>query len=343
MGKRNRLRNRFSIPLSDVSLRQIRAYLAVARTLSFTRAATATNLSQPALTVRIRSLQEQLGIKLFDRNSRSVELTRLGRDLVPVFVAALAQRGNGTDYISDIVLSFAASQRTASANDELLSGNRAGVRREKERDCGCNLIRANEASDRRQSWRHIAARRIIQHRRLGRSRCHNVDGDAARCKLSRERSRHRDQRRLACGVLSPAGGAGCGAAADEDDAAALRQARRKDVGETFRGVDMEPPHRRAVIMIELTESADLEQARGVDQRRRRDVGDRTRDGIDVVQIERQVAIGRIGEGRGPAADTGDSPAVTQQPRDDRGPNAGARARDECVRWLAHDLTRPLRR
>ena len=75
----------------DLSLRQVRAYLAVARTLSFTRAAAETNLSQPALTVQIRTLEQQLGIKLFDRSSRSVALTRLGRELVPVFQRILRE------------------------------------------------------------------------------------------------------------------------------------------------------------------------------------------------------------------------------------------------------------
>ena len=86
----------------DISLRQIRAYLAVARTLSFTRAAAETNLSQPALTVQIRSLEEQLGIRLFDRNSRSVELTRLGRELVPVFQRLLREFDDTVTGVRDI-------------------------------------------------------------------------------------------------------------------------------------------------------------------------------------------------------------------------------------------------
>lgn len=69
----------------DISLRQLRAYLAVARTLSFTRAAAETHQSQPALTLQIGALEDRLGVKLFDRNSRTVELTRLGRELLPAF------------------------------------------------------------------------------------------------------------------------------------------------------------------------------------------------------------------------------------------------------------------
>jgi DNA-binding transcriptional LysR family regulator len=64
-------------------LRQIRAFITVAQLGSFTRAASLLNLSQPALTVQIRNLEEALGVRLFDRNTRTVSLTRMGRELVP--------------------------------------------------------------------------------------------------------------------------------------------------------------------------------------------------------------------------------------------------------------------
>lgn len=66
----------------NLNLRQVRAFLAVARLGSFTRAAQELHLSQPALTVQIRQLEEEFGITLFDRNTRSVEITRAGLDLV---------------------------------------------------------------------------------------------------------------------------------------------------------------------------------------------------------------------------------------------------------------------
>lgn len=69
----------------DVSLRQMRAFIAAAQLKSFTRAATLLHVSQPALTVQIRNLEESLGVRLFDRNTRTVELTRVGHELVPTF------------------------------------------------------------------------------------------------------------------------------------------------------------------------------------------------------------------------------------------------------------------
>ncbi len=73
----------------DVSLRQVRSFLAVARVKSFTRAASILNVTQPALTMQIRRLEEALGVTLFDRDTRSVELTRVARDLIPAFERTL--------------------------------------------------------------------------------------------------------------------------------------------------------------------------------------------------------------------------------------------------------------
>jgi DNA-binding transcriptional LysR family regulator len=67
----------------NIDVRQLRAFVTVAESGSFTRAAGSLNLSQPALTVQIRKLEEGLGLRLFDRNTRSVALTRSGRELLP--------------------------------------------------------------------------------------------------------------------------------------------------------------------------------------------------------------------------------------------------------------------
>ena len=74
----------------DMNIRHVRAFVTVARSLSFTRAASKLNLSQPALTVQIRKLEEALGNRLLDRNSRRVEATRIGRELLPMLQKLLA-------------------------------------------------------------------------------------------------------------------------------------------------------------------------------------------------------------------------------------------------------------
>jgi LysR family transcriptional regulator, carnitine catabolism transcriptional activator len=73
----------------DVSLRQVRSFLMLARVQSFTGAASILNVTQAALTMQIRRLEEALGVTLFDRDTRSVELTRIARDLLPAFERAL--------------------------------------------------------------------------------------------------------------------------------------------------------------------------------------------------------------------------------------------------------------
>jgi LysR family carnitine catabolism transcriptional activator len=63
----------------NLSTRQLRAFLHLAEQRSFTRAAALTHLSQPAFSALIRSLEDELGARLFDRTTRSVELTAEGR------------------------------------------------------------------------------------------------------------------------------------------------------------------------------------------------------------------------------------------------------------------------
>ncbi|MEF7615061.1 LysR family transcriptional regulator [Aquincola sp. MAHUQ-54] len=64
----------------NVSTRQLRAFLALAAQRNFTRAASLSHLSQPAFSALIRQLEESLGLRLFDRSTRSVELTAEGRE-----------------------------------------------------------------------------------------------------------------------------------------------------------------------------------------------------------------------------------------------------------------------
>jgi DNA-binding transcriptional LysR family regulator len=61
----------------------LRTFVVVADTGSFTRAAGIVNLTQSAVSVQIRKVEEQIGRRLFERNSRQLELTAEGEILLP--------------------------------------------------------------------------------------------------------------------------------------------------------------------------------------------------------------------------------------------------------------------
>jgi DNA-binding transcriptional LysR family regulator len=71
-----------------MELFQVRYFLALARTLNFTRAAEACNVSQPALTRAIQRLEEELGGPLLHRERNLTQLTSLGRAMLPHLEAA---------------------------------------------------------------------------------------------------------------------------------------------------------------------------------------------------------------------------------------------------------------
>jgi DNA-binding transcriptional LysR family regulator len=74
----------------DVELRHLRAFVAVAEELSFTRAAKRLFLAQQALSAQIRQLEERLGVQLLTRTTRRVELTEAGGVLYQRAIALLA-------------------------------------------------------------------------------------------------------------------------------------------------------------------------------------------------------------------------------------------------------------
>ncbi len=75
----------------NITLRQFHAFVTVARVGNFTRAAKRLNLSQPTLTVQIRQLEEALKVRLFDRTTRMVKLTNIGRELIPLLERVLQE------------------------------------------------------------------------------------------------------------------------------------------------------------------------------------------------------------------------------------------------------------
>ena len=78
----------------SVTLKQIRAFLAVAQAGSFTTAASQLHLTQSAVSVLISELETEFGLRLFDRTTRLVQLADAGRDFYPVAEKILADLHN---------------------------------------------------------------------------------------------------------------------------------------------------------------------------------------------------------------------------------------------------------
>ena len=66
--------------MNNLSLKQLRYFQAVAQEGHFGRAALACAVTQPALSVQIKDLEDQLGMALFERSTRQVRLTGFGED-----------------------------------------------------------------------------------------------------------------------------------------------------------------------------------------------------------------------------------------------------------------------
>lgn len=71
-----------------------RQFVAVADSLHFGRAASRLHMTQPPLTQAIATLEERLGVRLFDRTKRSVQLTDAGKSLLPQARELLARAMN---------------------------------------------------------------------------------------------------------------------------------------------------------------------------------------------------------------------------------------------------------
>src|SRR5205085_5748928 len=79
------------------SLNGLRAFEAAARHLSFTRAAAELNVTQTAVSHQIRRLEEQLGLRLFVRRQRALQLTSEARQYLPAVSAAFADLRHATE------------------------------------------------------------------------------------------------------------------------------------------------------------------------------------------------------------------------------------------------------
>lgn len=96
----------FSITYLDrwgdaVDLRQLNAFITIARTLNFTRAADLLDYAQSTVTTQIRMLEDELGIKLFERLGRNITLSDAGQRLLPYASQILKLSQEAKNAVSD--------------------------------------------------------------------------------------------------------------------------------------------------------------------------------------------------------------------------------------------------
>src|SRR5882724_8920037 len=85
--------------MSDFDLRDLDAFVAVARTKNFRRAALESHVSVSSLSQRLRDMEERLGVRLMNRTTRSVALTEAGEMLLARVVPAMSDVGAALEQV----------------------------------------------------------------------------------------------------------------------------------------------------------------------------------------------------------------------------------------------------
>src|SRR3569832_102353 len=68
--------------MKNATLRQLKVFEAVARNLSFSRAAEELHLTQPAVSTQVRNLEDHAGLPLFEQLGKKVHLTAAGKQML---------------------------------------------------------------------------------------------------------------------------------------------------------------------------------------------------------------------------------------------------------------------
>ena len=88
----------------NISSRQLAGFVQAAQLGSFTKAAERLNVTQAGLSAIIRSLEEQLGCRLFDRTTRMLSLTEAGQKFLPIAIRTVEDLAAASSELGQITL-----------------------------------------------------------------------------------------------------------------------------------------------------------------------------------------------------------------------------------------------
>lgn len=86
----------------NMDLRQLRAFVSVVQTGSFSRAARALGMSQSAVSQAVRQLEDELNVRLLDRTTRSLQLSKIGSEFLPGIQRLLADLDHQLQDLRDL-------------------------------------------------------------------------------------------------------------------------------------------------------------------------------------------------------------------------------------------------
>jgi len=96
-----------------ITLKQVKAFTLVAENNSFVEAANQIHLTSAALSSLIKQLEDSLNVRLFDRTTRSSQLTEAGKDFYPLAIKVLEDLEHAVESIRDINLKKSGVVRVA--------------------------------------------------------------------------------------------------------------------------------------------------------------------------------------------------------------------------------------
>jgi LysR family transcriptional regulator, transcription activator of glutamate synthase operon len=105
-----------------MELLQLRYFQTVARLQHISRAAQELNVTQPALSIMVSRLEDELGTRLFDRKGRNIELNRAGCAFLARVNTILCELESAKDEVKELAGNLSKRISIATTNPRLLSG-----------------------------------------------------------------------------------------------------------------------------------------------------------------------------------------------------------------------------